>query len=88
MELLKPGEILVLNYADDLINLGNSPEFLLCEIKKKILMLFKSFGVGFSSREAKSILMEPFHFWLFAQHVFRIPLSSLVCGLLNNNKTS
>lgn len=35
MGLLKPGEILVLNYADDLINLGNSPEFLLCEIKKK-----------------------------------------------------
>lgn len=51
-------------------------------------MLFKSFGVGFSPRAAKSILTEPFHFWLFAQHVFIIPLSSLVGGLLNNNKTS
>lgn len=69
MVLLKPGEILVLNYADDLINLGNSPEFLLCEIFNKILILAKSFGVGLSPMAAKSILTELFHFWLFAQQI-------------------
>ena len=50
-------------------------------------MLAKSFGVGLSPMAAKSVLTKPCHFWLFAQHVFIILLSSLFWELMNNNKT-